>query len=59
MKILETYLSDLTEEESEYQKFFQTKLDAWKIDSPEDLNDEQKAKFFADVKSEWAKKKMS
>ena len=63
MEILKSYLMSLTENEEDasvYQKFFQTKLDAWKINSPLDLKtDEEKAKFFADVKKDWAKYKMS
>ena len=34
------------EEDSEYQKFFQTVLKKFKVDSPADLDDAGKKKFF-------------
>ncbi len=42
--------------ENAYQKFFKGKLKEWEVSSPEDLSDEDKKKFFAEVKKEWASK---
>ena len=37
----------------EYQKFFDKKLAKYKVDSPEDLSDEEKKKFFNEIDKEW------
>jgi len=44
-------------EETEYQKFFKTKLEKWNVSSPSKLSDEDKKKFFAEIKKEWSGKK--
>ena len=56
-KIVKKYLKSLNEEMTPYQKYFKSKLEKWKVNSPEDLNDEQKKKFFDDVDSGWNGKK--
>ena len=39
---------------TDYQKYFQKKMQEWKINSPEDLKDEKKKKdFFEDVDKGW------
>lgn len=40
-------------EESDYQKFFQGKLKAWKVKSPAELDKEDRKKFFTEVEKEW------
>lgn len=46
----------LREKENAYQKFFKKKLDKWGVESPEDLSDEDKKKFFNEIDSEWDSK---
>ena len=41
------------EEEHEYQKFFQTVLKKFKVDSPAELDDEGKKKFFNYIDANW------
>jgi hypothetical protein len=41
------------EEDSEYQKFFQTVLKKFKVDSPADLDDAGKKKFFDYIDANW------
>lgn len=36
-----------------YQKFFDKKLEKYGVDSPEDLSDEDKKKFFDEIDKEW------
>ena len=44
MKNFKSFMSEGSKEE--YQKFFDKKLAKYKVDSPEDLSDEEKKKFF-------------
>ena len=44
---------NLAEVETEYQKFFKEKLADYGVESPEDLSDEDKKKFFNEIESEW------
>lgn len=53
MKSLFEHISPLFEEDNEYQKFFRSKLEQYKVKSPSELSDEDKKKFFAEIKSEW------
>lgn len=41
------------EEDSEYQKFFQTVLKKFKVDSPAELDDAGKKKFFDYIDANW------
>jgi len=41
------------EEDSEYQKFFQTVLKKFKVDSPAELDDAEKKKFFDYIDANW------
>lgn len=43
----------LLKEDDEYAKFFAQKLAAWKVESPNELDDEKKAEFFSQIKDEW------
>lgn len=36
-----------------YEKFFKAKLKKWGVDSPSDLSDEDKKKFFNEIDDEW------
>lgn len=45
------------QKESDYDKFFNEKLKEYGIDSPEDLSDEDKKKFFDDVDEGWKSEK--
>ena len=40
-------------EETAYDKFFAKKLKKFDVESPEDLSDEEKKKFFNEIESEW------
>ena len=37
----------------EYKKFFDKKLAKYKVNSPEDLSDEDKKKFYDEIDKEW------
>ena len=39
--------------QSEYEKFFKEKLDKYGVESPAELSDEDKKKFFSEVESGW------
>ncbi len=43
----------LKEDKEAYQKFFDGKLAKWKVKSPAELSDEDKKKFFDEIKDEW------
>ena len=43
-------------EKTEYQKFFKQKLKEWDVESPDDLSEEKRKKFFDEVSKEWKKK---
>jgi hypothetical protein len=51
MKNFKSFMSEGSKEE--YQKFFDKKLAKYKVDSPEDLSDEDKKKFFNEIDKEW------
>ena len=51
MKDFKSLMSEGSKEE--YQKFFDKKLAKYKVDSPEDLSDEEKKKFFNEIDKEW------
>ena len=57
MRIVESYLNEKSEKQEEYQKFFKEMLAKYKVESPDDLDEDQKKKFFSEVKKEWNKKK--
>jgi hypothetical protein len=49
-----TYNEEVANEEAnKYQTFFKGKLAQWKISSPSELSDEDKEKFFKEIKDEW------
>ena len=48
---IDRYISESTE----YQDFFKKKLKDWNVSSPSELSDEDKKKFFAEIKKEWKK----
>jgi len=43
----------INEDDSDYKKFFNGKLEKYGVKSPSELDDEQKKKFFAEVKKDW------
>ena len=47
----------LGEKESAYQKYFKSKLEKYGVESPNDLDEEQKKEFFDDVDAGWKGKK--
>jgi len=53
--IIESFTLVLTEED--YQEFFRSMMKKWGIKSPNELDDEEKKKFFDDVSKEWKKRK--
>jgi len=42
-------------EATAYEKFFEKKLKEWGVDSPDELSDKEKKKFFEEIKREWKK----
>ncbi len=36
-----------------YMKFFRSKLEKYNVNSPSELSDEMKSKFFKEISSEW------
>lgn len=44
-------------EGNEYQEFFKSKLNAYGVSSPSQLSDDDKTKFFKEIKKEWKSKK--
>jgi len=46
-------LFEQTEKESEYDIYFKNKLKEYGVNSPSELNDEDKRKFFDDVDAGW------
>ena len=53
--VLEALQSEGSKEE--YQKFFDKKLKKYGVDSPDDLSDEEKKKFFSEIEKEWTGEK--
>ena len=53
--ITEEKKKELKEKQDEYEKFFREKLKKWDINSPADLSDEDKKKFFDEIDKEWKK----
>ena len=51
MKDFKSFMSEGSKEE--YQKFFDKKLKKYGVNSPEDLSDEEKKKFFDEIDKEW------
>lgn len=51
MKLYKEFIAEGSKEE--YQKFFNKKLKKYGVDSPEDLSDKEKKKFFDEVDREW------
>jgi len=50
---IELYLN----EETEYQKFFQKKLEKFGVKSPTELDDAKKKEFFSEIEKEWTGEK--
>jgi hypothetical protein len=58
MKVLEKINMILEEaDKTAYQKFFKKKLKEYDVDNPMDLDEDERKKFFAEVKKEWSAKK--
>lgn len=51
MKTFKSFVDEGSKEE--YQKFFDKKLKKWGVDSPDDLSDDEKKKFYKEIDSEW------
>lgn len=47
------YKEFIKEEDSKYQIFFKGKLAKWNIESPNELSDSDKEKFFKEIQTEW------
>jgi hypothetical protein len=50
---MKSYKELMEGSKEEYKKFFDKKLAKYKVDSPEDLSDEEKKKFFNEIDKEW------
>lgn len=53
MKDLDEGEKSLSEKEKNYEDFFKEKLKKYNVDSPADLSDEDKKKFFDEIDAEW------
>lgn len=53
MKSFKEFIAEKEEPDSQYEVFFQKTLDKWGVDSPEDLDDEEKKKFFDYIDKNW------
>lgn len=53
MKSFKDFITEKDEADSQYEIFFQKALDKWGVDSPEDLDDTEKEKFFDYVDANW------
>ena len=51
MKTFKGFIKEGSKEE--YQKFFDKKLKKYGVDSPDDLSDEEKKKFYDEIDKEW------
>jgi hypothetical protein len=47
------YIAEKTGDKEAYQKFFDKMLKKWDIESPEELSDEDKKKFYEEVDAGW------
>ena len=47
---------EITEEKTGYQKFFEKTLKKYGVNSPAELNDKMKKKFFDDIENGWTAK---
>lgn len=53
MEMFIGYDTNSINEETEYQKFFKKKLKEYDVNSPSELEGEEKKKFFDEVDKEW------
>ena len=51
--LYEQYVINEAGQNKEYEKFFQDKLKEYGVESPADLSEEEKKKFFNEIKKEW------
>ena len=54
---IKSMIREVLEEESGYQEFFKSKLKQYGVDSPAQLDDEKKKKFFDEIEKEWTGEK--
>jgi len=47
------HAEELSDKQKKYRAFFEKKLKKYKVDSPSELSDEQKKKFFDEVDKDW------
>jgi len=50
-------IKEIIKEENEYQEFFKTVLEKFKVKSPAELSDEKKKEFFNYIEKNWTKEK--
>jgi len=51
MKSFKDFINEKAD--SQYEKFFQKKLEKWGVESPDELPDDKKDDFFDEVDREW------
>ncbi len=56
MERLDMFLGCAVNEETEYQKYFKAKLKEFGVESPDELEDSEKKKFYAAVDKGWKSK---
>lgn len=59
MDIINKITGYLQEKDSLYDEFFEKKMKEWNIDSPDELSDKEKKKFFDEVDRQWKAKNES
>tara|TARA_B100000519_G_scaffold8107_1_gene6650 strand:- start:623 stop:1096 length:474 start_codon:yes stop_codon:yes gene_type:complete len=59
MKSFKDFLNGIVEEKTGYQKFFEKTLKKYGVNSPAELNDKMKKKFFDEIEKGWTAKSES
>lgn len=54
IKTVATTSTELSELQVAYRKFFKAKLKSYGVKSPAELSEEDKSKFFSEIKTEWS-----
>ena len=52
-KKIDKYINEASGGKAEYQAFFNKKLKAYGVSSPDELDDAKKKKFFDEIEKEW------
>ena len=56
MRTFKEILHEETENQKDYREFFRKKLEKYGVDSPSELSDADKKKFYNEIHNEWESK---